>query len=110
MENLIRRLASSDLVLHCLPMSHKKDSIGLIWVKKGHKMPHNRTASNYTSENLKKLVFPGPSSVLIFTILVSLCLIATLLYQRMNVIYFFLISASAIKYSGFTSLVNFTWV
>ena len=33
-ENLIRRrvFAASDLVLHCLPMSHKKDA-RLIWVK-----------------------------------------------------------------------------
>ena len=27
------RFAASDLVLHCLPMSHKKDT-GLIWVNK----------------------------------------------------------------------------
>ena len=35
MENLIRRrgYAASDLVMHCLPMSHKKDD-RLRWVKK----------------------------------------------------------------------------
>ena len=28
------RFAASDLVLHCLPMSHKKDAIVFKWVKR----------------------------------------------------------------------------
>ena len=50
-ENLIRRLnfAASNLVLHCMPMSHKKDG-RFIWVKKSFKINSNIQTSQFSTE------------------------------------------------------------
>ena len=63
------RFAAFDLVLHCLPMSHKKDA-RLIWVKNYVLFDCIDPENNYNNDRLKCLIF-FPRESLPQTVVVS---------------------------------------